>query len=596
MTLPVGFAGIEQALAHIHERAMSVVRRALAPTWRARRAAGYLAAVAGVALASMLIGIIERFARFGNISLLYLLVVLWLAATFGRGPAIAASVLAFLAYNYLFIPPLFKLTVDDPTEWISLSALLAASLVAGQLTAAVRARAQEARENQQRTATLYALSQLIVSTTDQDDLLRKLAERVVAVFAPAGVLACALILPDARQQPVTRAVAPADSSLAAALADAAHAAPVARLLRGAPGVGVSAAGEVVYHGAERTVLVPLSSGPRVVGVLAIAGAPAVARLIGVPATPQTPFPATRVPEADLFAAFRDQIALALDHLELRQVAIHTEALRESDRLKTALLGSVTHDLRTPLAAIQAASGSLLDPGIAWSDADRRTIAETIETSADRLSRLVSNLLDLSRLEAGVALPEKRWYPIGDVIATVLDRLDMARRINGRHIVLTMPEDLPLVPLDHAQMEQVLTNLLENALKYSPPDTPITVRARVTGTPRQLEVRVSDRGIGIPAGELEAIFGRFYRVERTRLPWSPERPPLGTGLGLAICAGIVQAHGGRIWAESAPGAGATLIFTLPIPDAAPRPTPPAPEYPDAQGRPAMLSASGENTAP
>lgn len=582
--LPPGFAGIEYRIARGRAQVMSVVRRALDPRWRGAHAAGYLSAVAGVALASVAIGVIERFARFGNISLLYLLVVLWLAARFGRGPAITASILAFLAYDYFFIPPLFKLTVDDPTEWISLVALLAASLVAGQLTAAVRARAQEARENQRRTATLYALSQLIVSTTDEDALLHKLAARVVEVFAPAGVLACALILPDAHQQPVTRAVVPAHSPLTAALDDPSRAAPVARLLRGGPGVGMAAAGEVVYSGAQRTVLMPLCSGPRVVGILGIAATAEAVRLASPPATP----------EVELFAAFRDQIALALDHLELQQVQIHTEALRESDRLKTALLGSVTHDLRTPLAAIQAAAGSLLDPAVAWNDMDRRTIAETIETSADRLSRLVSNLLDLSRLEAGVAAPEKRWYPIGDVIATVLDRLDLAGRTHGRRIEIAVPDDLPLVPLDHAQMEQVMTNLLENALKYSPPDTPITVQARVVGLPEQLEVRVSDQGIGIPANELEAIFGRFYRVERARLPWTAKHPPAGTGLGLAICAGIIQAHGGRIWAESAPDQGATFVFTLPLSAGEPSPAPNTARSIEQSERHATPSAPVENT--
>jgi two-component system sensor histidine kinase KdpD len=270
------------------------------------------------------------------------------------------------------------------------------------------------------------------------------------------------------------------------------------------------------------------------------------------------------PQAALFAAFRSQIALALERLALQQQAIHSEALRESDRLKDALLSSITHDLRTPLASIQAAAGSLLEPDMNWSEADRREFLETIETSADRLNRLVGNILDLSRLEAGVALPEKRWYPLGDVIATVLDRLDLAGRTAGRHIDVDLPDDLPLVPMDHAQMEQVLTNLIENALKYSPDESVICLQARVTHSGSELEVRVSDQGIGIPPNELQAIFTKFYRVQHVRLPWASTRPPAGTGLGLAICAAIIEAHGGRIWAESELGHGSTFIFTLPIP--------------------------------
>src|SRR5262249_48215728 len=180
-----------------------------------------------------------------------------------------------------------------------------------------------------------------------------------------------------------------------------------------------------------------------------------------------------------------------------------------------------------------------------------------------------------RLEAGVAVPEKRWYPIGDVIATVLDQLDLIGRMEGYTIVVDVPGDVPPVPLDHAQIEQVLTNLIENALKYSPQGSTITIRARVRarnqddrGPRKGWEGRAPDRGTGTPPHELEAIFSKFYRVQHVQLPWESGRPPAGTGLGLAISAAIIQAHDGRIWAESKPGAGSTLIFTLPIPPQAP----------------------------
>lgn len=266
------------------------------------------------------------------------------------------------------------------------------------------------------------------------------------------------------------------------------------------------------------------------------------------------------------------------------------ALRESDRLKNALLGSVTHDLRTPLASIQAATSSLLDTDITWSETDRHEFLETIDISTERLNRLVSNLLDLSRLEAGTAMPEKQWSHIDDVIATVLDRLDLAGRTQGREIAVDVPDELPLVPMDHAQIEQVLTNLLENALKYSPAESPIRVLVRILGAPpTELEVRVVDQGIGIPANELRAIFDKFYRVQHVYLPWASTRPPTGTGLGLAICAGIIREHGGRIWAESQPGKGATFIFTLPIPHDAPSSV----ELPDFPG--VVLAAPGSASA-
>ncbi len=264
------------------------------------------------------------------------------------------------------------------------------------------------------------------------------------------------------------------------------------------------------------------------------------------------------------------MALAIDRATLQQQAIHAEALDESNQLKDVFLGSVTHDLRTPLASIKAAVTSLLGADVHWSESERREFLESIDESADRLNRLVGNLLDISRQEAGVATPEKDWYLIGDVIATVLDRLELAGQLQGREVRVDVADDIPLAPMDHTQIEQVLTNLLENALKYSPADRPVRVSAALTEEPdRELEVRVSDEGIGVPAAELHAIFDKFYRVHDVHLPWASDRPPTGTGLGLAISDNIIRAHDGRIWAESTPGKGSTFIFRLPIPTEIPQ---------------------------
>ncbi len=552
-----------------------------------RKAAGYGAAVLGVTLATLFIAAVQSRVHIGNISLVYLPVVLWLAASFGRGPAIAASFLAFLAYDFFLIPPLHRLVVDDPTEWLSLSALLATSLVLGQLTAAVQARARDALESQQRIATLYALAQLIASTTDQDALLDALTRRVLQVFGPCGVQTCGLILHDESGRPVPGSVAPTDGTGVGALRleDREHAAQAVWVFEHGAPVG----GQLATPGqpSENVVFyVPLRSGHKVVGVLGIAGPPAIRMLIGGAAPKIAATAAPLSGEAGdelvgLFTTFCDQIALALDRAELQQQAIRTEALRESDRLKNVLLGSVTHDLRTPLASITAATSSLLEPGVQWSEVERREFLESIDRSADRLNRLVGNLLDLSRLEAGVAQPEKDWYPIGDAIATVLDRLDLTGQTRDRRIVVDVADDVPLVPMDHGQIEQVLTNLLENAIKYSPVDSAIRVQARVMGSPPELETRVSDQGIGIPASELHAIFDKFYRVQHVRLPWASARPPTGTGLGLAICNNIVRAHGGRIWAESTPDQGSTFIFTLPVPTGMPDGELPELEHRDAQ---------------
>jgi two-component system sensor histidine kinase KdpD len=554
-----------------------------------RDARGYVESLLGIAVASLFIALVNQFVQIDNISLVYLLVVLYLATRFGRAPAILGSVLAFLAYDVFFIPPTLRLTVDDPAEWLSLLTLLITALVISQLTATVRLRATEAMESRRQIAMLYEFAEAIAATTDRQELLNTLAQHFLQVFRADGVMACAIILPDALGWPSVQASAPADDPALEALDLQVRklAANASYVLRS--GSSVSETVQVAtLEGAQRAVslYLPLRSGKRIVGVLGIVGRDAVRHLIEVPPTAaegtvtpshavarsnpssqvvaSAPSEASQASQTRLFLAFRDQIALALERDTLRQEAIHAEALRESDKLKNALLGSVTHDLRTPLAAIKAATSSLLQPGIRWSDEELRDLLESIDVSADRLNRLVSNLLDLSRLEAGVATPQKEWYAFQDALAAVLDQLDLSGQTRNRTITLEIPDDLPLVPMDHNQIEQVLTNLVENALKYSPSEAPIEIRARTLDDPHRLEVRVIDHGIGIPINERSAIFDKFYRVQHVSLPWDPKHPPIGTGLGLAISASIVRAHDGNIWVESTPGNGSTFIFTLPIP--------------------------------
>jgi two-component system sensor histidine kinase KdpD len=539
---------------------------------------GYVAAILGVALASGAIRFINQQVHLSNISLVYLLVILGLATAFGRGPALLASVLAFLAYDYFFIPPLYRFTVDDPTEWASLFILLVTSLVIGQLTALVQKRAREARESQRQTATLYGLAQLIASATDQKSLQEAWVERVLEVFAPLGVEACALWLPDNNKHPHIQATA-ATGSLPQAVFTLEEREQVGQakwvLTHGTP-VGWT----LTVHEATPTRRYTLSHLPLrcregVIGVLELVGTPESRRLVPQLAlfggAQQQNSKKSSEPDSSsrLLTACCDQMALALERANLQQQAIYAEALRQSNQLKDALLGSVTHELRTPLASIEAAASSLLSPGVTWSSAEGHELLESITISARRLNRLVSNLLDLSRLEAGVAAPQPDWQYIGEVLAVVLDRLELTGQLQRHQIEVELPEDLPLVPMDHEQMEQVFTNLLENALKYSPAGSVVRVQARVVGTSHELEVRISDQGIGIPASELKAIFDKFYRVQSARLPWARMRAPVGTGLGLAICATIIQAHGGRIWAESQEGKGSTFIFILPIPDGGPQ---------------------------
>ncbi len=531
---------------------------------------GYVAAGVGTIVATLAITPIHLAARADNLSMVYLVVVIWLAIAYGRGPAICASFLAFFAFDFFFIPPVFTVTVTDPAEWVSLSALLVTGLVIGQLTGELRRREQQAVDSQQRTTILYELAQEIAADLDQEQLLVTLTRRIVRVFASLGVSASALFLPDADGGPRPRAIAHAEDVPlsghptldAPAWLEKANAAWVhAR---------VTLLDYPVSTVASRTCFIPLMSRRRVVGIVSITGPATIVALVSTMPVYQaarhdaSDVPAQVRPQAALFAAFCDQIALALDHAALQQDAIQVRALRESERLKDALLSSVTHDLRTPIAAIQAAATSMLQPDLSWNASEYVELATFISAGARRLGRLVDNLLALSRLEARMAPPNKVWYPIGDVISAALRQLRFAGQINDHSISTSLPDDLLEAPMDAPQIERVVLNLIENAVKYSPPGSVVSIEARATGSARVLEVRVRDEGVGIPLAEQDAIFDRFYRL-RQALPWAELPPPQGSGLGLAICAGIVREHGGRIWVESQPGAGSTFVFTLPIPD-------------------------------
>jgi two-component system sensor histidine kinase KdpD len=228
---------------------------------------------------------------------------------------------------------------------------------------------------------------------------------------------------------------------------------------------------------------------------------------------------------------------------------------ETERLRNSLLSSVSHDLRTPLATITGAVTTILEEGARLADGTRHELLESVREEADRLNRLVQNLLEMTRLESGALQLKQELHPPEEVIGAALSRL--AKRLAQRRVTTRVPPDLPLVPMDDVLIEQVLVNLLDNAVKYTPAASPIDIIA--TATDRNLTIEIADRGPGLPAGEEEKVFEKFYRGE-------PEGAR-GAGLGLAICRGIVRAHGGRIWAQNLPGHGVAFLFTLPIGEAA-----------------------------
>jgi two-component system sensor histidine kinase KdpD len=257
-------------------------------------------------------------------------------------------------------------------------------------------------------------------------------------------------------------------------------------------------------------------------------------------------------ENRLLAGVAEQLAQNIDRSRLHDQATATEVLRRTDEVKTALLNAVSHHLRTPLASIIASAGSIRQRDVAWTETEVGEFAETIEQEARRLDRIVGNLLDLSRIQGGSIRAQKEWHDLGALLDDVLSRL-RATTANHR-VVVDVPDDLPPVPLDYVQIDQVVSNLIENAVKHTPYGTEVTVRASSTGS--EVRVEVLDRGPGFAVAALPHVFEPFYRADG-------RSSAQGTGLGLAVARGLIEAHEGRIWAENPRGAGACVAFTLPL---------------------------------
>jgi two-component system sensor histidine kinase KdpD len=255
-----------------------------------------------------------------------------------------------------------------------------------------------------------------------------------------------------------------------------------------------------------------------------------------------------------FLTFLDQATSIIERARLHRESLQVELLQRTDALRAALLSSVSHDLRTPLSSIKAAATSLLQEDVSWDEEERKSFVLSIEREADRLNRLVANLLDMSRIEGGALNLDKEWYPIDELIHDVLGHMQFL--LQDRVVTVTIADDLPPVEIDELQMDQVLTNLIENAVRYTPVESPIVITAHVEH--EQMIVSIADSGPGIPYIDRERIFDKFYRASGIR-----RRGTIGSGLGLAVCRGLVEAHGGRIWAENRAEGGAIFHFTLPV---------------------------------
>jgi two-component system sensor histidine kinase KdpD len=517
-------------------------------------AKGFAWATAGTLAATGTLWLFRFSLDKGQASLLYLPVVIACALRFGFAPALAGAILSFLCWDFFFLPPFHQFLVSDPRDWLSLVIFLIAAMTTAWLASEARRQTEAAQTREHETRTLYEAGEAISSEIEAARLLPALAERIVqacratrcVVLRRTGSEA---LLPVATFP--TEPLSPEDLRRIAQLSQVAaeHFQVIGfgttRHLWEKALEGMGAPGEREPKGSEIGVYVPLRAQGSLVGALHVGP-----RSDGRPFTEQ---------DQRLILALANYAAVVIARQTLADEAAQAAALREADTLKDALLSLVSHELRTPLAAIKAAASGLRSRGAVWPEAARAEAVETIDVEADRLTTLVSNLLDLSRLEAGAWNPSKDWCDLLEIVGTALDRLPEP---DADRVQVTTGDDLPLIRADYVQIALVLTNLLGNAAKYTPSGSPIHVSLSLAETtPPVVRVDVRDFGEGITSGDEEAIFTRFHRSAR-----HAGGTVHGTGLGLALCRAVIGAHGGCIWARDAPHSGppgAIFSFSLPI---------------------------------
>lgn len=505
--------------------------------------AGYAAALLGIAGATAVLTPPREALGLLNIGLLFLALVVVIAARWGWGPGLFASVVANLALNVFFVPPRFHVRVQEPDNVLALLVFLAVTALTSALLARANAGESAARRREQEVTVLYELSRLVIVHPSMASTLATICDRVREVFAAE---ACVVLLPAGESLAPAAGSGPRTVTLATAFD---RRAAWEAFTRGET-VALGERGDrrrprlvqtLVPRERPRPVLfVPLRVIGQTVGVLQVVG-PLTARL----------FTSDQV---RLLEAFADEAALAVDRDRLLHEAARAESLEETDRLKTVLLSAVSHDLRTPLTAILTSVSSLLQSEVSWDDAMRQEFLSAIESQTLRLTRLVNNLLDLSRIEGGALQPETDWFNIAELLHSVVEIMEPA--LKEHPVTLTIAADSGDAPFDYVQISQVFTNLLENAAKFSPAGSAIMVEAERVG--ETMRVRVIDHGAGLPDAERAQVFEKFYRAGRTA-----DRVP-GTGLGLAICKGFVEMNGGAIDVQETPGGGATFVVTLPAP--------------------------------
>lgn len=464
-----------------------------------------------------------------DVVMLLLLGVVLVASRYRRGPAVLASLLSIAAFDFLFVPPYYTFGVQDAAYLLTFAVMLIVALTMSRLTGLIREYAVEAGNRGRRASALADLNADLAGAAGSREVRECLAGHAARTVPGLVDLVSAAELDGA------------GAGWGAARFDLLDS-PASRLVARtaleegrAAGLGTSRCDD------SEALFVPLRTAGRRLGLL-------VSR----------PEPPGRVPapeEVRTLEALAAQGALALERALLAEEHDQARAEAEAERLRTALLSSLSHDLRTPLATIEGAASGLLDQSGALAAEDRDELADTILQESRRMTRLVSNLLNMIRVETGALAVNRSWQPLEEALGVALLRSES--HLGDRTVLARLPPSLPLVPIDELLIEQVFLNLLENAAKYTPAGSSVTVSA--AERPGEVCVEVADDGPGVPSGEEEAVFRKFHRAGNA----AGAAQPGSAGLGLTIARGIITAHGGRMWVERRAGGGAAFRFTLPL---------------------------------
>lgn len=487
----------------------------------------YLAAPAIVAVALGAAALMRPMFGVENVDLVFLTAVVGVAVRFGLWPSIVASVVASLCYDFFFLPPVYTFTITDPTNIAAFFFFMLIAVLVSNVAARVRTQAVSAFGRVRMTEALYAFSRKLAGTAALDDVLWATAYQTALMLKVRVVL----LLPEQGVITVKAGYPPEDeldkADLAAANWAWSNDRPAGR-------------GSDTLPGAKRLFL-PMRTGRGPIGVIGIDD-----DRTGPLLTPD---------QRRLLDALVDQGALAIERVQLVEDMDRAQRNVESDRLRAALLTSISHDLKTPLASVLGAASTLRDLSPKLSDAERMDLLTTVIDESERLNRFIANLLDMTKLESGAVVPNASRQDLGEIVGSALRR---ASKIVARHrVVLDLELNLPMLELDAVLFEQVLFNLLDNAAKYAPDNTTITIRA--LRDKESVSLQISDEGAGIPAADLEQVFDKFYRANKG------DHVRAGTGLGLAISRGFVEAMHGTISATNRTDrSGAVLTIRLPIP--------------------------------